>query len=292
VNTLPVGSTIRAAYAFAFGQLGTIIGLIWAPMVAIAVLRFLPYGIGDMSHAPDQNATQAGAAMLRSIVFTLVSLLLYAVINVALIRQALGLRKGGAVFHFALGTAEFRVWGATLLLMAILGTLALGCLLAMMTVTGAVAAAAGQAAGTAAGALALLGGSILLLVAIVRLSFLYVPIAVVENKISFERGWLLTQGNFWRIAGVLFVVTLPVFVVVFGAFLILMGPDFAALVPIADKLSPEVLSDRIEAIVDKNIATIIGVNLIVAPFSLGLALGAAAEGYKALAGTSGAAASE
>lgn len=287
MNKLPVGPTIRAAYQFAFGQLGTIIGLIWAPMVAIAVLRFLPYGIGDMSHAPEQNPAAAGAAMLRSLVFTLASLLLYACINVAVIRQALGLRKGGAVFHFALGRTEFRVWGATLLLAAILGTLAIGCLLAVMGVMGAVAASAGQAAAGAAGAVVLLAGSCLLLVAIVRLSFLYVPIAVVENKISFERGWLLTAGNFWRIASVLFVVTLPVFVIVLAAFVVLMGPDFAALFTVAEKLSPEVLSDRIQTIVDRNIATIIGINLIVAPFSLGLALGAAAFGYTALAGNSG-----
>lgn len=282
MNKLPVGPTIRAAYQFAFGQLGTIIGLIWAPMVAIAVLRFLPYGMGDMSHSPEQNPAAAGAAMLRSMVFTLASLLLYACINVAVIRQALGLRKGGAVFHFALGRAEFRVWGATLLLAAILGALALGCVLAVMGVTGAVAASAGEGPAAAAGAAVLLAGSGLLLVAIVRLSFLYVPIVVVENRISFERGWLLTAGNFWRIASVLFVVTLPVFVIVLAAFVVLMGQDFAALFTIADKLSPEVLSDRIQTIVDRNIATIIGINLIVAPFSLGLALGAAAFGYSAL----------
>lgn len=282
MNRLPVGATVRAAYAFAIGQLGTIIGLIWAPMVMIAVLRFLPYGMGDMHPSADQNPSAAGAAALRGIVFTLASVLLYAVINVAVIRQALGLRKGGAVFHFALGRAEFRLWGATLLLMVILSTLGLGCLVAMVGITGAVAATLGDPVAAAAGGIVLLAGSCALLVAIVRLSFLYVPITVMEERISFERGWLLTRGNFWRIATVLFAVTLPIFVIVACVLAALVGPDLAALVPIAERLSPEVLYDRLQAILERHIATLIGINLIAAPFSLGLTLGAAAFGYRAL----------
>ncbi len=290
MNRLSVGATVRAAYSFALGQLGTIIGLIWAPMVAIAVLRFLPYGIGDNHLSPEQNPQAAGAAALRSLVFMLISFLLYAMINVAVIRQALGLRKGSAIFHFALGRTEFRLWGATLILGAILATLAFGCIVAMIGISGAVAAAGGEHAAALAGAAAMLAGACILLVALVRLSFLYVPITVVEERISFERGWLLTRGNFWRIAGVLFVVTLPIFAIVFTVFMVLMGPDLASLAPIADKLAPEVLAERVQAIVDRHIATIIGINLIVAPFSIGLLSGASAYAYRALSVPAGTAA--
>ena len=42
MNKLPVGQTISDAYGFTFSQLGTIIGLIWFPMVVSTLLNFLP----------------------------------------------------------------------------------------------------------------------------------------------------------------------------------------------------------------------------------------------------------
>lgn len=284
MNKLVAGPTIRAAYAFAFGQIGTIIGLTWLPMVLMAVLRFLPYGLGDVDLSPERNPAAAGAAGLRGLLFALAGVLLYAMANVAVTRQALGLRKGPAVVHFALGVAELRVWAATLLLWAILGVLATGCALAMVIAAGAAAAAGGQGAGAAVGAIVLLAGAALLLVALIRLSFLYVPVAVAENRVSFERAWTLTAGNFWRIAAVVFAVTLPVFVVVLAAVAVLMGPELVALASVADKLTPEILSERMQEIVTRHVSTMIGINLIAAPFSQGLTLGAAAEGYRVLKG--------
>jgi hypothetical protein len=121
-----------------------------------------------------------------------------------------------------------------------------------------------------------------LLVCVVRLGFLLAPITVAENRISFERGWMLTKGNFWRISAVLFAVTLPVFAVEFAALASLMGREFLALVPAAAHLSQEAIAARMQAIIDRHISIVIGVNLIVAPFSLGLTLAASAAGYKAL----------
>ncbi|HVZ90500.1 MAG TPA: hypothetical protein VG843_02525 [Rhizomicrobium sp.] len=281
MNKLPVADTIRFAYRFAFGELGTVIGLIWAPMLAIAILRFLPYGLGDYAVSPDNPAAQ-GEAALRSLLFAALSILLYACVNVAVTRQALGLRKGGAVFYFSLGLAEFRMAGAMVILGVILGVLAI------LFVIGAVAAiAAGAAFGdkvaTALVALtALTVGACVLLVCVVRLGFLLAPITVAENRISFERGWMLTKGNFWRISAVLFAVTLPVFAVEFAALASLMGREFLALVPAAAHLSQEAIAARMQAIIDRHISIVIGVNLIVAPFSLGLTLAASAAGYKAL----------
>jgi hypothetical protein len=288
VNKLPVRETIRSAYQFTFAQLGTIIGLIWAPMVVIAVLRFLPYGMGDTHLSADQNPSAVGAAALRGIVFALASVLLYASVNVAVVRQALGLRKGPALIHFAMGRAEFRMAGAMLVLSLIVVVLLVLSVFAMLA-SAAVGAALGDAVLSGLfGASVFLLGACIVLAAIVRLGFLVVPITVVENKISFERGWLLTKGNFWRISSVLFVVTLPVVAIEFAAVFSLVGKDIVALAALAPHLTPEVLSDRLQTIMDNHISAIIGINLIVAPFSLGLALGAAAAGYKALAGTPGA----
>jgi len=279
VRKLQAGAAIRFAYGFTLSQLGTIIGLIWAPMVAIAVLNFLPYLLGYNQVSPEQNPAAAGAAALQSLLFALAALLLSACVYVAVARQALGQRTGPAVFYFSLGGAEFRVFAAVLLLALIMLAMLLGTSLA----SGA-AVKFGGAAGPALASLAALAGLCLMLVVLTRLGFLMVPIAVMEKKIGFERGWELTAGNFWRIAAVIFVVTLPASIVFLGAFGWLTGPELVKLLPLAGKLSQEVFADRLQTIMDKHIAEIIGINLILAPFSLGLLMGASAYGYKALTG--------
>jgi hypothetical protein len=282
VNRLSVRETVAFAYRFTFQELGTIIGLIWLPMVAIGVLEFLPYGLGDANLTADQDPNALGAAALRGIVFWLVSVLFYACVNVAVVRQALGLRKGTAVAYFNLGRAEFRVWGALLLLLAILFALILGLALAVIAAGAAAQALGGQVAAALAATVVLVAGLCVLLVSMLRLGFLLVPIAVVEEKISFERGWLLTQGNFWRIAAVLFVVTLPTFAVLTIASSMLMGHELDALAHVASRLSVQAVMERYRLVVSGHAPELIGINLILAPFTFGLTLGACAAGYRAL----------
>jgi hypothetical protein len=282
VIKVPVKETVRFAYDFTFGQLGTIIGLIWVPMVLIAVLSFLPYALGDTALSPEQNPAAAGAASLRGMAFWLLSMLLYACINVAVVKQALGIRTGNAVIHFSLGTPEFRLWGASLIFLAIIFVLMVGVVLAIIAIGAAAAGFENKFASAAAVTILSIGGLCLILVAMLRLGFLLVPITVAEERISFERGWILTKGNFWRIAAIVFFVTLPTFAVVFGAFLILMGPEIMNLVRQAQHISQDALAERMNAIMESHIAMILGVNLIVAPFSVGLMLGASASAYKGL----------
>jgi hypothetical protein len=282
VKQLAIGPTIRFAYQFAFSQLGTIIGLIWAPMVAIAVLRFLPHGLGDTNISPETDPAGASAAGLRTIVFGIVSILLYAVVHAAVIRQALGLRTGPAMFNFTLGRTELRLAGATALLGLVLSALAIGCLLLAAGVTAAVDQAHNAQMTDVVAMLGALVALCVLLVPFVRLTFLYVPVTVMENRISLERGWVLTRGNFWRAGTVMFLASLPVIVILFGAYWLLMARDFATLMPMAGKLDTPAFFIRLQAITDRHIATLIGINLIVTPFYLGLTLGAAAAAYRAL----------
>lgn len=285
MNKLPIGETIRSAYEFTLGHLGTIIGLIWVPMVAIAVLQFLPYGLGDNTVTPDQNAAAAGAAALRSIAFTLLILLLYACVNVAVMRQALGLRKGPAMVYFTLGWTELRLAGAVLALGLIVTVLMIVLVVAVIAVSTAGAALANKALTAALAGAVVLAGLCVILVSVVRLAFLIVPVTVVENKISFERGWLLTRGNFWRISAVMFAVTLPIVLITSIALLILMGGELSALFAAAQTMTPEDFLNRYRTIINSHIPVILGINLIAAPFSLGLTLGAAAFGYKTLSAT-------
>ncbi len=285
MNKLPVGETVRFAYAFTFRELGTIIGLIWVPMVALAVINFLPYALGDTTPSPDINPSAAGAIMLRGIGLWLVSVLLSACVNVPVVRQALGLRTGPAFVHIAVGRAELRLWGAYLLFIAIMIILMIGFLLAMFAGVLAVSATDNKVVVGGVIVLIAFAGLCGLLYALTRLGFLLAPVVVVEEKVSFERGWVLTQGNFWRIAGVLFLVTLPPAIVFMSAFASLIGPELISLFhrAMTEHLSQQIIADRINVIVNAHISVMLGVQLIIAPFSVGLTSAAAVHAYKALA---------
>src|ERR1700722_10353683 len=99
MHKLPVGRTILDAYRFAFGHLGTIIGLIWLPMVLATLLNFLPELSGSVGDAP-ANSVAASTQILESLAILVLTQLLYAIIYVAVTRQALGLRQGTAIVHF------------------------------------------------------------------------------------------------------------------------------------------------------------------------------------------------
>ncbi|MEI9931894.1 MAG: hypothetical protein WDM89_15485 [Rhizomicrobium sp.] len=284
MNKLSIGETVRFAYGFTLRELGTIIGLIWVPMVALAVISFLPYALGDTARSPDINSGAAGAIALRSLALSLISILLTACVTVPVLRQAMGLRKGPAFIHVSLGAAELRLWGGYLLLIGITIILMLGLMLAVVTAAVAANAIGSKVLGAALSALIVLAGICAMLYALVRLSFLLGPVVVAENRLTLERGWLLTAGNFWRIVAVLFFVTLPFALVFLGAFVFLLGPDTVALYHRAmeQNMDQQQIADRMQAIVDSHISIILGVQLIIAPFSVGLSSAAAGYAYKIL----------
>jgi hypothetical protein len=283
VNKIPVGKTIGFAYDFAFNQIGTVIGLIWVPMVAIGVLQFMPSLLGDTMVPPDQVAA-AGAAALRNIGFGLLTMLLYAGIYVSVTRQALGLRKGPAAIYFMLGQAEFRMWGALLLMGLLFVVFAMIFLIAVVSLT-ALAGSTGNNPGVGLLLLAVIvGGSCALIFVLVRLSFLLAPVTVAEGKISFERVWILSRGNFWRIFVVMLGVGFPILIVYLAASYAIMGNELVALVMQAPKLSQVVLNNRLQAILQGHISATIGLGLLLAPFTVGLSRAAAAAGYLALTG--------
>lgn len=280
MKKLPVGEAIRFAYHFTFGQLGTIIGLVWIPLVVIAVLQFLPYGMGDATLSRDDNAAAYASAQLRAILFMFVIVLMYACIFVSVTQQALGLRKGGAIYHIAMGRTELRMWGSLLLLGAILFMLLAA--IGLLTFVGAVAAGKSvdpALAGPVMSALLFIGACAFIYIA-VRLGFLLAPATVVEKKLGFESSWKLSQGNFWRITLAAFVVTLPISILVFAAQYALMGRELVAM--IQPGMSLVTFTTRLELVTSRHAPELIGVNLIVAPFVYGLFLSTAAFAYRTL----------
>src|SRR5476651_370800 len=234
MNKIPVGQTIRFAYAFAFGEIGTIIGLIWIPTLINAVAGFFILGpyYRAVADSLDTGQSPAGSEVTLPFLLVFVSMLLLSMIAVAITRQALGLRQGPAFAHVSLGSAELRAFGGFfgLYLLLILFVVAFALIFAAVALAGdaAIKANAGAALIVRLGVvLAALIGFLLLVYSIVRLSFLLVPSVVDGGEFGLTRSWQLTKGNFWRIVAVGIVTLLPV-IVVFGIVeLVIIGPDLA-----------------------------------------------------------------
>lgn len=275
-NKLPVGRTIIDAYGFTFGQLGTTIGLIWFPMVLSTLLSFLPEVAGNA--AEPGSVAAAGTVAVEGLAVILLTLLMSAVMYTAVARQALGLRQGPAVFHFALGQPEFRVYGALLMLY-------------FLIVLAALFFVEGQSIGGPAALVArvvALPGAIFILYVVIRLGFLVVPAIVVESRIDFARVWALAAGNFWRIFLVLAAIAVPIWIIDMTSVFALMGKEVLAALPPPGTSDPKVIELHLTAIQDvfsRHLPELMGVSLILAPFTIGLFVSASASAYRALAGS-------
>lgn len=232
MNKIPVLATIRAAYGFAFGHLGAIIGAIWLPMVVVSVTGFfVMQHYYDASIEALSSVTPAvmGPVLLMLLGYLLVALLLQAIIYAAVTQLALGARQGG-MMHFTLGPVEWRLFRAMLSLVGLLF------LLAVIAALVAQGAALGLRAAGVAPAQSLAGQALLQLVFVgafvfvaLRFVFLLPVVAVSEAGPVLPRAWLLTGGNFWRIFVIYLALFAPVLTLVIGIEVALLKPnDFVA----------------------------------------------------------------
>ncbi|MGH6890156.1 MAG: hypothetical protein ACREHF_13340 [Rhizomicrobium sp.] len=275
---LSVAGAIRFAYAFVFEQIGAIIALVWLPLLIVAVLQFLPYAIGTAWPAGTE-AERAFASALN-LVFSMAALVLYAMNCVAVTRQALGQKKRTeSSLPFALGWPEWRMFVAIVIcgfiLVATLGLYALGASAIVGAVRGAPALA------PAAAAYAIAGLFVVAFIAL-RSIFLLPPIVVAEERVDLLRAWLLSRRNFWRILAVALAVTVPILAVECVAIAAIVGPSLFAPLPTGAAAADLAFRARV-AMFDRHMPAMIGLALVLAPFSLGLTLGASVFSYRALA---------
>ncbi len=300
---IPVGKTIAFSYGFTFGNIGVIIGLIWLPMVLLTLggyFVFSPYYESFSRAAMEDNPAAIGQATVTLFFYALVAVIFYAMIYVALTRQALGMNQNHSLLRFSLGAAEWRMYGAILALMLALIVLSI-VILMTAGLLGAVATfvlgmlgmapdlaqvAAKGAAGvkTASGSVLFVAGLIEVFIActviyvFVRLSFLLAPVTVVEEQINLGRGWQLTKQNFWRLLAIFLATLGPVIVLVFICEALVLGPD--AIVPKTDASLVEIAArmDNMRA----HLPLLYGLSFVFSPFLFGLTLGANAFAYRAL----------
>ncbi|MBU6298410.1 MAG: hypothetical protein KGJ79_04330 [Alphaproteobacteria bacterium] len=299
-NKIPVIQTIKDSYRFTFGGLGTVIGLVWLPVVILTVGGYfvmVPYIGGMASVFESGDMSQAGPWMVRIYGFQLASMVLMAVIAVAITREILNPLKRPVFLRFGLGGTELRVvggyFGLVVLMMVffifmlLLSTLAGFLAKVLLPATGL--AAGGMTAklvlGAVVGILTLIG-CLALIYVFVRLSFLLAPGAVIEGGFGIEQSWKLTKGNFWRIIGIGAATLLPIILVAVIAEVAIVGPDIFN--PHLEAMKDPAAHLRYSAENMRQLAAhlpmLMGLNFLLAPFTYSLTFAPAAFAYRALTG--------
>jgi hypothetical protein len=216
---IPFEKTIATSYRFAFRNILSIIGIGWAPALAIfavtagLVLWQLP-GIQDLiaqGHKPDPQQLEVLVPkfLMATFVWVLLFLLASAMIYAGVIRKALGILPGPVYFYFPLDSQVWRIVGAYLLVMV----LSWGVLLVFGVILAVVAIIVGNASGAGAGVLIgifVVLGALAGYYALIRLQFFLPVVVVAENHISLSRSWALGRDNFWRILGITLIMFIPI----------------------------------------------------------------------------------
>jgi len=290
MRKIPVGETIRFAYQFTLGQIGTIIGLIWIPAVLTAVGSYF-FGQMYARHMADAFASGAsaggGTELLLLFCYQFVALLFAAIMLTAVTQLALGLRSGPAVAHFHVGPTEFRVVGGMLALALLLFIFIIGYALAtvaLVSLAALVGAAAGKIVVTVISGLVSLAGIAAVIYAMVRLSFVMVPAITVEGGFGIARSWELTQGNFWRIFAIGLSTVLPLLLVVIAVQVIVLGPgyfvpDLAAMKDPA--LQAKHMAAQMESMAE-HLPVLAAFGFVIAPLLYGLGTAPSAFAYRQL----------
>jgi len=285
MNKLPVGQIIREAYVFTFGEIGTVIGLTWIPTLINTVASYFMFRSYALTLESLQTGTPpADGQALLPLPLAILCLFLVGMVGVALVRQVLGIRKGPAFAHFALGAEEFRAFAGFIgvYLMTMLFVLL------FMMIVGAIATLAGSAVGPAAGAIAGLAGVIgifLTIYAVVRLGYLLVPAVVVDGHFGLTRSWQLTKGNFWRILAILFATMLPLVLVSDIASALVVGPlpQPSAVQPTDLAGVARLWAEQLQVTLP-HLPALMGVSLVLAPLGYSLLFTPAALAYRILSG--------
>lgn len=297
MEKIPVWRSIGRAYGFAFGNLATIIGLIWLPtliLLAGGYFTIAHYFAGVLTALANGNRYAAYAGAGYFYLYQIAALLFEAIIVVPVMRLALGLREKPASIHFALGPAELRTFAALVAYALIVLTIEIAGFVLLLIVAGVIGYAGktiGTIDGIAAGQvaawiiLALLAAffaSILYIT--VRLSFLLVAVTVDEKRIDLIRAWELTHRNFWRAFWISAFVGLPVWLLYLGIQFAFVGFASAAAAtgvsPMTFQVSQSVAS-RMHLMLSW-LPYLYAAWFLVRPLSVGLSSGAAAAAYRAL----------
>ena len=289
MNKLPVTQTVAG---FTFGGLGTVIGLIWLPIVILTVggyFTMVPYFSGMAGALDSGDVSQQGSLVLRLLAFDIVAIVLLAVIAVAISREILNPVRRPSFLRFALGPAEFRAIGGLIALFFLMIIFVVFLVIVSMVIgfaANALLPAAGSKGAAGIGGLVSVLGFFGLVYIMVRLGFLLVPAVAMESGFGLERSWQLTKGNFWRIFAVLVATLVPIIIVAILIDMTVLGPDF--LNPHLELAHDQAAQMRHSAEqmrrMSEHLPLMMGIGFLLAPFTYGMTFAPAAFAYRALTG--------
>ena len=299
---IPFERTISGAYRFAFTNILSIIGVGWFPfllfgaLVAGLVVLWLPqwpelwaaFGKAADPQTLDKTrlfvllAPLAGSYLLVILALFVVQ----AMVNVGIMRKALGQHPGPVFIFFSLGSQVWRLLGSYLLLVL----LAWGVLLLFGLGIGAIAYGVGRASEPAEAVVAgilIFVAFLWFLYAAVRVTFFIPAVVVAENHIGIRRAWHLGKGNFWRILGIVLIVTLPlgmaVNVITQSLLQMALGPEFGGTVATTPAETQRIFAEMLHA-VGKIWPYYAALQLISLVLQAGLTAGASANAYRLVTG--------
>jgi hypothetical protein len=234
---IPVGTTIGAAYRFAFMRFFAVLGVVWLPLllaIAAGYLLFRSVEVPSLAPADAREAVMNWTRLYMSILGPLYALQLVLwvsaiMIEVGLTRLALGIGRPPMVF-FTLGPAFWRMLGANLILAVILMLVMVPVFLVVFGFAAAMGALAQNPSAArdlvdpsaapwivAVMAVLFLAGFIGIYYVYLRLWFFLAPVVIAEAHIDLRPGWRLAKGNVLRILVILLAVTIPPIMLLFVA---------------------------------------------------------------------------
>ena len=286
---IPVGRTIEGAFGFVFRNFLSVFGVIWFPyLVATAIivgatLWLVPDWRTVFDHVGNDPTTIVGPMMRLARIFTVawpVLLVVGAMVEVGLLRQALGLHKGQTLVYFSLGAPVWRMVGALILVFFI-----------SLAIVLATALAAGLIIGLAStfvpspgrwwidgivGAVAVIWA----IYAVIRLRFFLPAVVVAEGEIGIGRAWHLAGGNVLRIIAISLVIGISVSIV-FGIISALFTP--AIPFPMfAQHGDPQMIWRWYSVVLHSVGPVLVAIRLVQIAFMAALGAGAVASAYRSL----------
>ncbi|HJW41337.1 MAG TPA: hypothetical protein VJ476_08940 [Rhizomicrobium sp.] len=219
---IPFERTIAGAYRFAFSNILSVIGICWFPYLILSamaggLLYLLWPQIQDLvaaiqtGHGPDPAKFQSTFRLFLTAYGVLIPafLIIGAMVTVGMMRKALGQHPSPVFVFFSLGSQVWRLVGAYFLL----ALLFYGMIIVLAVVVGGVWAGLNRYSAPAATPVAVtlgIAAGLWCIYAFVRTYFFVPAIVVAENHIGLRRSWHLGYGNFWRIVGIILIVSLPI----------------------------------------------------------------------------------
>lgn len=225
MKKIPLEETIVESYKFLFGNIISIIGTLWLPVLLyIAVLgatlvsviphEWLAGNVGKLADPDAWARSMLPVFMLWVPVLMLSGLLIGAMIRVGILRHALDQKTTTTWVWFSLGARVWRMVAATLLNLVVYA----GLVLAVVIAVGAAGFVmhlinAPQALSVLVTIVLVIAGIVWVIYTLLRMFFFLPAIIVDQNRVGVARSWELGKGNVWRMIVVFLAVVVPVVMV-------------------------------------------------------------------------------